>query len=192
MHAAGKSCRHGIGGQISATTNQNMLSNMDNTQELQGLAQARQRVQEYQQVLQGVAAWLTLGVSETLLPAPKDEIRQALRLAARATFTGGLTDPTALDTLRAAYLSLANFVTYEEANAATRLQAAFDRGDRTYISSRLAAQAMERAQCIEQEAGALAREFDAYVKNSESDGMLSEIDTLLSALNRKFMSVSND
>lgn len=155
------------------------------------MAQARQLVQEYQQVLQGVVALLTLGASETLLPAPKDEIRQALRLAVRATATGGLADPTALDTLRAAYLSLANFLTYEEANAATRLQAAFDRGDRTYISSRMAAQTMDRAQRIEQEAGALAREFDAYVKNNESDGMLSEIDALLSTLDRKFMSVSN-
>ena len=165
---------------------------MDKTQESQALAQARQLVQEYQQVLQCVAALLTLGASETLLPAPKDEIRQALRIVARATATGGLADPLALDSLRTAYLSLANFLTYEEANAATRLQAAFDRGDRTYISSRPAAQAVARAQHIEQEAGVLAREFDAYMKNSESDGMLSEVDTLLSALDRKFMSVSND
>ncbi|HJW82285.1 MAG TPA: hypothetical protein VJ396_08570 [Acidiferrobacterales bacterium] len=164
---------------------------MDKTTESRALAQARQIVQEYQQVLQCIAALLALGASETLLPAPKDEIRQALRVVARATSCDGLADPSALGTLRTAYLSLANFLTYEEANAATRLQAAFDRGDRTYISSRMAAQTMERAQRIEQEAGALAREFDAFVKDNESDGMLSEIDALLAALDRKFMPVSN-
>lgn len=164
---------------------------MDKTTESRALAQARQIVQEYQQVLQCIAALLTLGASETLLPASKDEIRQALRVVARATSCDGLAEPSALDTLRIAYLSLANFVTYEEANAATRLQAAFDRGDRAYISSRTAAQAMDRAQRIEKEAGALAREFDAYVKDNESDGMLSEIDALLAALDRKFMPASN-
>ena len=50
---------------------------------------------------------------------------------------------------------------------------------------------MDRAQRIEQEAGGLAREFDAYVRNGESDGMLSEIDALLSALDRKFTPVPN-
>ncbi len=164
---------------------------MDNARESQALAQAGQLVQEYQQVLQAVAALLTMGASETLLPASKDEIRQALRLVARATDTGGLADPTALDTLRTAYLSLANFLSYEEANAAARLQAAFDRGDRAYISSRMAAQTMERAQRIEQEASALAREFDAFVKDNEADGMLLEIDALLSTLGRKFMSASS-
>lgn len=164
---------------------------MDKTQESRALAQAGQLVQEYRQVLQCVAALLTLGTSETLLPASKDEIRQALRIVARATATGGLADPLALDRLRTAYLSLANFLTYEEANAATRLQAAFDRGDRTYISSRPAAQTVARAQRIEQEAGVLAREFDAFLKHNESDGLLSEIDTLLAELDRKFMPVMN-
>lgn len=164
---------------------------MENTQETLSPAQARQLVQEYQQVLQSVAALLTLGASETLLPAPKDKIRQALRRVAQTSTMSGLADPAALDSLRAAYLSLANFLTYEEANAATRLQAAFDRGDRTYISSPMAAQTMDRAQRIEQEACALAREFDACVKNDESDGVLSEVDALLSALDQKYMSVAN-
>ena len=87
---------------------------MDKTTESRALAQARQIVQEYQQVLQCIAALLTLGAPETLLPASKDEIRQALRVVARATSCDGLAEPSALDTLRIAYLSLANFVTYEE------------------------------------------------------------------------------
>ena len=65
--------------------------------------------------------------------------------------------------------------------------AAFDRGDRTYISSRPAAQTMARAQRIEQEAGVLAREFDAFLKHNESDGLLSEIDALLSVLDQKYI-----
>jgi hypothetical protein len=169
---------------------QNKLIDMDKTPESQTLAQAGPLVQEYQQVLQSVAVLLTLGAPETLLPAPKDEIRQALRIVARATATGGMADPAALDRLRTAYLSLANFLTYEEANAAIRLQAAFDRGDRTYISSRTAAQTVARAQRIEQEAGVLAREFDVFLKDNDSDGLLSEIDALLFALDRKFMSAT--
>lgn len=163
---------------------------MEKVSESLTLAQASQIVQEYRQVLQGVTTLLTLGAPETLLPAPKDEIRQALRIMARTTATGGLADPMTLDTLRTSYLSLANFLSYEEANAAIRLQAAFDRGDHTYISSRAAMQTVARAQRIEQEAGVLAREFDGYQKHDESDGLLSEIDALLADLDRKFTQTS--
>lgn len=176
--------------QLSARNNEKKLINMEKATESLTLAQASQIVQEYQQVLQGVTTLLTLGAPVTLLPAPKDEIRQALRIMARTTDTGGLAGPTALDTLRTAYLSLANFLSYEEANAATRLQAAFDRGDRTYISSRAAVQTVARAQRIEEEAGVLAQEFDAFQKHNESDGLLSEIDALLADLDRKFTQTS--
>jgi len=165
---------------------ENKLINMAKATESLTLAQASQIAQEYQQVLQSVTTLLTLGAPETLLPAPKDVIRQALRIVARAAGTGGLAGQTALDALRMAYLSLANFLSYEEANAAARLQAAFDRSDRTYLSSRAATQTVARAQRIEQEAGELAREFDAYQVHNESDGLLSEIDALLADLNRKF------
>lgn len=165
---------------------------MDKTPESQALARAGRLVQEYQQVLQCVTTLLTLGVSETLLPAPKDELRQSLRLVVRSTATGGLADPAALDTLRTAYLSLANFLSYEEANAASRLQAAFDRGDRSYISSRAAMQTVARAQRIEQEAGVLAEEFDAFLKHNESGGLLAEIDALLAELGKKFIPASSD
>jgi len=160
---------------------------METAPESLTVAQASQIVQEYQQVLRCIATLLTLGAPETLLPAPKDVIRQALRIVARTTGTGGLAGTTALDGLRTAYLSLANFLSYEEANAASRLQAAFDRGDQTYISSRAAARTVARAQRIEQEAGELARDFDAYQKHNESGGLLSEIDALLADLDRKFI-----
>jgi hypothetical protein len=153
------------------------------------LSLACQIAQEYQQVLQDVAALLTLGAPETLLPSPKDEIRQALRIVARNTATDGRTGSMALDRLRTAYLSLANFLSYEEANAAARLQAALDRGDRTYICSRAATLTVARAQRIEQEAKLLAQEFDAHQKHHESDGLLSEIDALLADLDRKFTGV---
>lgn len=154
------------------------------------LARAQQIVQDYQQVLLDVATLLTLGAPETLLPASKDEIRQALRIMARNTSVSGLSGQQKLDGLRTAYLSLANFLSYEEANAATRLQAAFDRGDRTYISSRIAMQTVARAQRIEQEAVELAKEFDAQQQHHESDGLLSEIDALLADLDRKFAAPS--
>jgi hypothetical protein len=161
---------------------------MDKTPKSLTLTQARQIVQEYQQVLQGVVALLTLGAPETLLPASKDEIRQALRRVARAK-SG---DPTVLEALRTAYLSLANFLSYEEANGATRLQAAFDRGDRTYIASPAAAQTVARAQRIEQEASALAREFDELLKHFDSDGQSSEIDSFLSEFSHKYASVASN
>lgn len=165
---------------------------MDKILEPLTLTRAGQIVQEYQLVLQSVATLLTLGAPETLLPAPKDEIRQALRRVARATASGGLADPTALHTLRTAYLSLANFLTYEEANGATRLQAAFDRGDRAYIASRAAGQTMARAQLIEQEASALAREFDEHLNQLDSDGILSEIDSFLSGFGDKYAPVASN
>jgi hypothetical protein len=163
-----------------------LLMDMDKRPESLSAAQARQIVQEYQQVLYGVAALLTLGAPETLLPAAKDEIRQALRIVARATASDGSTDSMALDALRTAYLSLASFLTYEEANGAARLQAAFNRGDRAYISSRAAAQTVARAQRIEQEASALAREFDELLKQLDSDGLLSEIDSFLAEFSHKY------
>jgi hypothetical protein len=150
---------------------------------------ARQVVQEYQQVLQRITTLLTLGAPETLLPAPKDELRQALCMLVRATVSSRSANPTTLETLRTAYLSLANFLTYEEANGAARLQAAFDRGDRAYIASPAAAQAMARAQGIEQEASALAREFDEFVKQLDSDGLLLEIDSFLSDFSHKYETV---
>ncbi len=152
--------------------------------------QPEQLVQEYQQVLQSLSTLLTLGAPETLLPASSDEIRQALRIVARATATGGLAGTTELDRLRTAYQSLASFLPYEEANAAARLQVAFDHGNRTYITSRTATQTVARAQRIEQEAGDLAREFDAFLKHNESDGLLSEIEALLAELDRKFIPAS--
>lgn len=165
---------------------------MENSPESPTLAQASPIVQEYQQVLQDVSALLTLGAPETLLPATKGEIRQALRVVARATSGDGLAGSSTLDALRTAYLSLANFLPYEEANAAARLQAAFTRGDRAYISSPAGAQTMARAQRIEQEAGALAQEFDALLKDSETDDLLSEIDALLAELDRKILPATND
>lgn len=155
---------------------------MDNKTETLTPTRARQIVQDYQQVLQRISALLTLGAPETLLPAPKDELRQALRMVMR----GQSGDPTVLEALRTAYLSLANFLTYEEANGAARLQAAFNRGDRAYIASPAAAQTMARTQGIEQEASALAREFDDLVKQLDSADLLAEIDCFDSDFSRKY------
>lgn len=159
---------------------------MDNKTETLTPTRARQIVQDYQQVLQRISALLTLGAPETLLPTPKDELRQALRMAVRAMDSGRSTNSTALETLRTAYLSLANFLTYEEANGAARLQAAFNRGDRAYIASPAAAQTMARTQGIEQEASALAREFDDLVKQLDSADLLAEIDCFDSDFSRKY------
>jgi hypothetical protein len=163
---------------------------MDNQTESMTLVQASRIVQEYQQVLLGVAALLTLGAPDTLLPATKDKIRQALRIVARAQASGGSADPMMLDSLRTAYLSLANFLTYDEAYGATRLQTAFDRGDRPYIASRAAAETVARAQRFEQEASALAREFDALLRHCDADGLLSEIDSFLTEVRQKYAPVA--
>lgn len=152
-----------------------------------GLSRARRLVREYQQVLKDISALLTLGAPETLLPASKDKIRQAIQLVAGATVSVGLDGTTAINSLRTAYMSLANFLNYEEALAASRLQTAFDRGEHSYIASRAAAHSVARAQRIELEAGELAHEFDAFQQQNESGSLLSEIDALLADLDRKFI-----
>jgi hypothetical protein len=151
---------------------------MDNKNDSLAPAQAARIVLEYKLILQGITAQLTLGAAETLLPAPKDTIQQAIRLVVRTSVKGSTDDTATLDALRTAYLSLANFMTYDEANAAARLQAAFNRGDRTFIASQAAAQTMARTQGIELEASKLAREFDDFLKSSDSDDLLFDIDNI--------------
>jgi hypothetical protein len=152
---------------------------MDKKMESLGYEWARRVVNEYLEVLKGVAPLLTLGAPEILLPAGKDEIRQAIRRLAQSAAAGGLSEAARVETLRNAYLSLASFLAYEEANAAARLQAAFARGDRVFIGSRAAAETMARAQRIEQDAGLLAREFDGFLKTQVEDELLIEIDQVL-------------
>ena len=214
LHAVAEDavCRQSRSG-ISASINQNKLTDMDKPLVSQAFFQSEQLVQEYRQVLQ--CHFLLNGVLDfdqgRRVPHADPLLVQQLAILLgreepgtdavdadalggqflRATATDGLTGPTELDNLRTAYQSLASFLPYEEANAAALLQAAFDRGDRTYISSRTAVQTVARAQRIEQEAGALAREFDAFLEHNESDDLLSEIDALLAELGRKFVPTAN-
>lgn len=140
-------------------------------------------IDEYRQVLRDVAALLPLGVPETLLPAGKDVLRAALRREAQ--IRGRQFGDTAhTEALRDAYLSLASFLPYDEANAAACLHAACARGDVTFLSSPAAELAMARARQIEREAGELAREFDA-LRAPAADALLAEIDRFLSDFQRK-------
>jgi hypothetical protein len=151
---------------------------------------AEQLLAEYGEVLQSVTPLLATGVPDTLLPATREEICQAthvvLRRHSASGFCGANID---IDTLRNHYLSLASFLPYDEANAAIRLQTAFERGDRAYLTTRAAQQAIARCRQIEHDASMLAKEFDSMLRTQESGDLLSEIDALLAELDRKIVSV---
>jgi len=152
------------------------------------LAKAEQLVADYADLLETVSALLATGAPDTLLPAAREDIRQALRTLLRHHAGGGVCSATIdIDGLRNRYVALASFLPYDEANAAIRLQTAFERGDRAYLSTRAAQHAMARSRQIEQEASQLASEFDAMLRTQESGDLLSEIDALLAELDRKFV-----
>ena len=153
--------------------------------------QAGRIVQEYLRVLECVADLLTLGTSSSLLPAARDEVRTAIQVVTRNLLRHESPDGMDIDALRTAYLSLASFMSYEEAHAAARLHAAFKRGDQVYIASRVAAQTMHRAQQIEQEASALALEFDALVRQVEDHTLRLEIEHFISDYSARAESVTS-
>lgn len=153
------------------------------------LAAAEQLVAEYGEVLQSVTGLLATGVPDTLLPASREEIRHAIQVILQRRSASGFCDASSdVDNLRERYLSLASFLPYDEANGAIRLQAAFERGDRAYLATRAAQQAIARCRQIEQDASVLAKEFDGLLRTQESGDLLSEIDALLAELDRKFVS----
>ena len=152
------------------------------------LAAAERLVADYTEVLQSVTALLATGAPDTLLPAAREDIRQAFQTVLRHHSDTGLCGATIdIDSLRNRYLSLASFLPYDEANAAIRLQTAFERGDRSYLATRAAQQAIARSRQIEQDASLLASEFDTMLRTRESGDLLSEIDALLAELDRKFV-----
>jgi hypothetical protein len=153
------------------------MQNLANSQQLQ---RARRLVDLYCALTESIAAMLTFGAPDTLLPATKDKIRQAFRDVIGEE-SKDASSASRLAGLRSAYISLAAFLPYDEANAAARLKAAFDRHDHGYIASPAAAQAMACVQKIEQEAGTMAKEFDALldVNDEEATNLLSEIDSIL-------------
>jgi hypothetical protein len=156
------------------------------------LAAAESLVAEYAEVAQSVTDMLATGVPDTLLPASRDEIRRAFGVVVRHHAAAGCSAGSMnLYSLRNSYLSLASFLPYDEANAAIRLETAFARGDRAYLSTPAAQQAIMRSRQIEQDATVLANEFDGLLRTHESDELLLEIDTLLAELDRKFISTSN-
>jgi hypothetical protein len=157
---------------------------MDNHQESPpavGLEQAKHLVEEYRQVTAGVAGLLASGAPETLLPAPRDAMRQAILAVARQACAFNPEDVVTLDRLRSAYASLASFLPYDQALAATRLVRALETGDRAYMASAEALRAMTRARQIEVEAAHLGREFDRFVCKqhmAEFDGLDAYLDRL--------------
>ena len=155
--------------------------------ETMDLQQARELVGEYKSVLATVSGLLALGAPDSLLPAPPDQLRHAFRSVIQAVAGDELAAPTDASELRGAYVALASFLSYDEAHAAARLQAAFDSGDRGFIASRQAEKTMARARHIEQDAAGLAQEFDGWLTGDHaSNDVLAEIDRLLARLDRGF------
>ncbi len=148
-------------------------------------AQAAGLVNEYKKILSDFASLITLGAPESLLPASKAELRHAICAVTQAH----LLDPedlTDTDTLRNTYVSLAAFLSYDDAHAAAQLHAASERGDMKFMASAAAEQVMLRVHAIEQEASALGKEFDQWLHIQDPFGLLADIDALISEINVKY------
>ncbi len=148
-------------------------------------AQAVSLLNEYMKILSDFSSLLALGAPESLLPASKEELRHIIRTFAKTQ----LLDPADLtdtDTLRTAYVSLATFLSYDDAHVAAQLHAACQRGDMKFMTSAAAERAMARAQRIEQEASALGREFDEWIHVQGPLGLLSEIEALFGEFEAKY------
>lgn len=158
---------------------------MENDNKSVGLEQSRRLVEEYRGIKEGVVPLLATGLPETLLPAPKDSLRQAILDVARQACAFNPGDTVTLDRLRICYASLASFLPYEQALAAAELMRAAERGDRSYMRSAEAVRAMTRARQIELEAAHLAREFDRFVCQ-EQTAEFAGLDAYLDALSRKY------
>jgi hypothetical protein len=150
------------------------------------LGDAQRLVDEYCQLLTSLNEMLPLGVPDSLLPAPVAEIRAAIVVLAKSQ-PASIPEDTNAERLRTAFLASASFLSYEEANDAARLQRAFAQGDRAFIASPRAARCMARAQRIESDTAALAREYDELVvgPKTETDGLLAEVDQFLAEFGRK-------
>ena len=162
---------------------------MENDNKSVGLEQSRRLVEEYRGIKEGVMPLLATGVPETMLPAPRDSLRQAILAVARQACAFNPGDTVTLDRLRTCYASLASFLPYDQALAAAELIRASERGDRTYMNSAEAVRAMTRTKQIELEAGHLGREFDRFVCQQQT-AEFAGLDAYLDALARKYAPAS--
>jgi hypothetical protein len=144
---------------------------------------APQLVDEYCQLLTGLSEMLPIGVPDSILPASAVQLREAI-LSVATSSHGRRTGFSNPEFLRTAYLATASFLPYDQANEAARLHRAFNEGDQTYISSSAAQRALARARAMESEASTLAREFDRAMAADASDGLSTEIDTVLAVIGR--------
>lgn len=140
---------------------------------------------EYKRILSDFFSLLTLGAPESLLPASKEAITQAIRATAM-THVLDQSDLTDMDTLRSAYTALATFLPDDEAYAAAQLHAASGRGDMKFMASPAAEQVMARVQRIEQEAAVLGREFDEWIRTQGPLGLLSDVNALFGEFDTKY------
>ena len=158
---------------------------MENDNKSVDLEQSRHLVEDYREVKEGILHLLATGVPDTLLPAPKDNLRHAILAVARQACAFSPGDTVTLDRLRSCYASLASFLPYDQALAAVELIRAAERGDRSFMRSPEAVRAMTRAKQIELEAGHLAREFDRFVCQQQT-AEFADLDAYLDALSRKY------
>jgi hypothetical protein len=146
--------------------------------------QAASLLREYKKILMDFSSLLALGAPESLLPASKEKLQQAIRSLAKIHLLDP-TDLTDMDSLRTAYMSMATFVSYDDAHAAAQLHAACERGDMKFMASTAAEQVMARAQGIEREASALGQEFDEWINTQGPLGLLSDIDALFNGFDAR-------
>ena len=162
----------------------NQEPSMQKTTNSSNISRAQRLISEYSTLLHDVSDMLMFGAPETLLPASKDEIRQSIHAVASHFGFQGMAEMAAFGELRIAYMALANFIPYEEANSATRLRTAFSHNDQTYLASPEAQQIMARVRRMEGEAARLGAEFDR-LGNSEAWNQIDDINALIAELSIK-------
>jgi len=143
------------------------------------LVAAIQLISVYQELLRTMSSMLALGVPDTLLPSGTETLRKAICTMVLSLNRGAIDYTETLGRLRTAYLSLASFIPYEEANAAMQLQTAFAQGNRASLTEDQIEAVMRRGRQIEQEAMLLAKEFDHFAEDREASELLAEIDAML-------------
>jgi hypothetical protein len=146
--------------------------------------QADKLFQDYETMRAALSDQLLYGVPESLLPAPKDVMADALGLMQRQALAEG--DSLMLDRLRLACIALANFLPLDEAALTSELKEAIDGNNMAYLNTAEAQIAQATIRRMEDGARRYADEFDARCTQQQSDGLLTEIDALLDELSHKY------
>lgn len=124
---------------------------------------AEKLVNEYGGVLE-VSAQLTFGAPKSLLPKPKEEIRNAIITYLLYLHATKRLDNNTFELLKVGYTQLATFLDEDEGKLAVSANSAFKSGDPERIASPDVKRAINRFSKCNEESTKLGIEFDAIAE----------------------------